>query len=176
MSFNFTKIAKEQGNSLRLFGNLPYNISTAIIFHIFKHLDCVEDMHFMLQKEVAEVLVAQPGSSAYSRLSIMIQYHCSVRLMLKMFSDSFKPKPKVDSALVYLLPRRRSLPAVDSIPLLNCIVSKAFNQRRKKIRNSLNSLFSIADLDSLNINSDLRAQDITVSEYCKLTNWLSQHN
>lgn len=119
-------------------------------------------------------LIAQPSNSNYSRLTVMVQYHCSVELMLRVFSGSFKPKPKVDSAFVRLLPLDESCPTVDNIQLLNCVVTRAFNQRRKKLSNSLSSLFSIAELEFLNIDPKLRAQDISVFEYCKLANWLGQ--
>ncbi|PIJ49723.1 16S rRNA (adenine(1518)-N(6)/adenine(1519)-N(6))-dimethyltransferase [Erwinia sp. OLTSP20] len=175
MDFDFAAYAREKGQSLRVFGNLPYNISTPLMFHLFSYAGAIQDMHFMLQKEVVNRLVAGPGSKAYGRLSVMAQYYCQVIPVLEVPPESFTPAPKVDSAVVRLVPHATLAHPVEDIRKLSHITTTAFGQRRKTLRNSLATLFSADALDALNIDATLRAENLSVAQYCQLANWLSSH-
>ncbi|MDF7679881.1 16S rRNA (adenine(1518)-N(6)/adenine(1519)-N(6))-dimethyltransferase RsmA [Enterobacteriaceae bacterium ESL0689] len=175
MTMNFAELAQRQGQPLRVFGNLPYNISTPLMFHLFSYADAIADMHFMLQKEVVNRLVAGPGSKAYGRLSVMAQYYCQIIPVLEVPPSAFTPPPKVDSAVVRLVPWRTLPHPVKSVRLLSRITTEAFNQRRKTIRNSLGNLFSPDVLNTLAIDPALRAENISVAQYCQLANWLADH-
>ena len=131
------------GKKLRLVGNLPYNISTPLLFRLLDQLACIEDMHFMLQKEVAERLAARPGSSAYGRLSVMLQYRCTVQVLFLIGSGAFKPRPKVESAFVRLIPHAKPPVMVEDEPAFGRIVRQAFSHRRKTLRNALRSLLDV---------------------------------
>ena len=140
MTFDFTSLLKSmpyEGKKLRVFGNLPYNISTPLMFHLFDHADSIADMHFMLQKEVVNRLAAGPGTKNYGRLSVMTQYYCHVIPVLNVPPGAFKPPPKVDSAVVKLVPHATPPVEVNSLNTLERVCAQAFNQRRKTIRNSL---------------------------------------
>ncbi|CDH05614.1 16S rRNA (adenine(1518)-N(6)/adenine(1519)-N(6))-dimethyltransferase RsmA [Xenorhabdus bovienii] len=173
MTVDFGQLAKEQGQSLRVFGNLPYNISTPLMFHLFSYTDAIADMSFMLQKEVVNRLVAGPGCKAYGRLSVMAQYYCQVIPVLEVPPTAFTPAPKVDSAIVRLMPYKAMPYPVKDIRMLARVTTQAFNQRRKTIRNSLGDLFSVEQLSELGVDPGTRAENISVEQYCKMANWLS---
>lgn len=173
MTVNFAEMAEQAGQPLRVFGNLPYNISTPLMFHLFSYTLAIRDMHFMLQKEVVNRLVAGPNSKAYGRLTVMAQYYCNVIPVLEVPPTSFTPAPKVDSAVVRLVPHNVMPSPVGDVRMLSRITTQAFNQRRKTIRNSLGDLFTPKQLMELGIDSSLRAENISVAQYCKLANWLS---
>jgi len=159
--------------NLRVVGNLPYNISTPLLFHLALYAERIQDMHFMLQKEVVERMVARPGSGAYGRLSVMLQYRFEVELLLQVGPDAFSPPPQVESAVVRLRPRQRSqLTAVTEAGLAQ-VVRQAFGQRRKTLRNSLAGLLCAADYAELGIAPGLRAENLTVAEYVLIGNFLS---
>ena len=168
-------MSKEIGQPLRVFGNLPYNISTPLMFHLFSYTDAIADMHFMLQKEVVNRLVAGPNSKAYGRLSVMAQYYCQVIPVLEVPPSAFTPPPKVDSAVVRLVPHATLPHPVKEVRVLSRITTEAFNQRRKTIRNSLGNLFSVEVLESLGVDPTLRAENISVAQYCQLANWVSDN-
>lgn len=175
MSADFSAIAAELGQKLRVFGNLPYNISTPLMFHLFDYTDSISDMHFMLQKEVVNRLAAGPGSKAFGRLSVMAQYYCQVIPVLEVPPHAFKPAPKVDSAVVRLVPHAQKPFPVKNLRWLSRVTTDAFNQRRKTLRNGLSHLFSVEQLEALGIDPTLRAENITVEQYCRLANWLSDN-
>ncbi|CCG88325.1 16S rRNA (adenine(1518)-N(6)/adenine(1519)-N(6))-dimethyltransferase RsmA [Erwinia piriflorinigrans] len=175
MTFDFAALAQEKGQPLRVFGNLPYNISTPLMFHLFSYVGAIKDMHFMLQKEVVNRLVAGPGSKAYGRLTVMAQYYCQVIPVLEVPPESFTPAPKVDSAVVRLMPYAQLPHPVDDIRVLSRITTEAFGKRRKTLRNSLGHLFSVDALTEMNIDPTLRAENISVAQYCQLANWLTAH-
>ena len=161
---------------LRLVGNLPYNISTPLLFLLIKNIILIQDMHFMLQKEVAERIAAPPGSKAYGRLSVMIQYFCEPKLLLQIGSGAFSPAPKVDSAFIRLIPRKfRSLVAYDEDNLSN-IVRLAFNQRRKTISNSLKKCVTAVQLEKLGINPTLRPERLAVDQFVLISNELQKNH
>ncbi|WP_273395219.1 16S rRNA (adenine(1518)-N(6)/adenine(1519)-N(6))-dimethyltransferase RsmA [Actinobacillus porcinus] len=177
MQFDFGKLyddekLAEQGQKLRVFGNLPYNISTPLIFHLLKFHDKIQDMHFMLQKEVVKRLCAAPNSKAYGRLTIMTQYFCQVMPVLEVPPTAFKPAPKVDSAVVRLIPHKELPYPVKDLYWLNRVTSQAFNQRRKTLRNALSTLFSAENLTALEIDLNARAENLTIADYVRLANWL----
>ncbi|OCG37690.1 16S rRNA (adenine(1518)-N(6)/adenine(1519)-N(6))-dimethyltransferase RsmA [Gilliamella sp. Gris1-4] len=170
LTFDFNQLADQLGKPLRVFGNLPYNISTPLMFHLFEHADIITDMHFMLQKEVVTRLIASPNSKHYGRLSVMAQYYCQIIPVLEVPPTSFKPAPKVDSAVVKLIPYKEKPYLVNDIKILSRVTTEAFNQRRKTIRNSLSNLFTVEQLTELNIDPNLRAENLTVQQYCQLAN------
>lgn len=170
MTVNFTELSQQIGQPLRVFGNLPYNISTPLMFHLFQFTHAICDMHFMLQKEVVNRLVAAPNSKAYGRLSVMAQYYCQIIPVLEVPPSAFKPAPKVDSAVVKLIPHKNPPCTVSDIRILSRITTEAFNQRRKTIRNSLSNLFTAQQLTDLNIDLDTRAENLTLEQYCQLAN------
>ena len=170
LNFDFNQLSDTLGQPLRVFGNLPYNISTPLMFHLFEYAPIITDMHFMLQKEVVKRLVAAPNSKDYGRLSVMAQYYCQIIPVLEVPPTSFKPAPKVDSAVVKLIPYKQKPYIVNDIKILSRITTEAFNQRRKTIRNSLGNLFTAEQIDELGIDPNLRAENLTVEQYCLLTN------
>lgn len=161
LQFDFHSLATQ--GSYRLVGNLPYNISTPLLFHLFHYLTDLQDMHFMLQKEVVLRLIAPIGSHHYGRLSVMTQFYCKNQMLLDIPPHAFYPAPRVDSSFVRLTPHK-TRPSVDVVRLQR-IVFQAFNQRRKRIANSLKGLLSENDLIALNIDPDLRPQALSVDNY-----------
>lgn len=173
MKINFGELSEELGQPLRVFGNLPYNISTPLMFHLFTYTNAIKDMHFMLQKEVVNRLVAGPNSKAYGRLTVMAQYYCNVIPVLEVPPESFTPAPKVESAVVRLVPHEVIPYPVPDIRILSRLTTDAFNQRRKTVRNSLGHLFTSEQMTELGLDLSMRAENISVEQFCKLANWLS---
>jgi 16S rRNA (adenine1518-N6/adenine1519-N6)-dimethyltransferase len=173
LKFDFSQLLDDD-KPLRIFGNLPYNISTPLMFHLFSFADKVQDMHFMLQKEVVNRLAASPGNKNYGRLSVMAQYHCQIIPVLEVPPSAFNPRPKVDSAIVRLIPHKVKPVQVDDHQALQKVCTQAFNQRRKTIRNSLKDSFTEAQIVALGINPDLRAENLSLQQYAQLASELSQ--
>lgn len=173
LKFDFAALAT-QPHELRIIGNLPYNISTPILFHLLTQIDAIADMTFMLQKEVVERMVAAPGSGDYGRLSVMLQYRCEVEWLLDVPPESFSPPPKVDSAVVRLRPH--------PTPRYNCVDEKrlqslltaAFNMRRKTLRNALRGQGSAAQFEAAGIDLGLRPEEVDVGTWVTLSNLLAQ--
>jgi 16S rRNA (adenine1518-N6/adenine1519-N6)-dimethyltransferase len=156
------------GPELRVVGNLPYNISTPLLFHLGGYARSLRDIHVMLQKEVVERMAAAPSSSHYGRLSVMLQYRFQVEPVLAVPPAAFRPPPQVDSAVVRMIPYARlPHPARDEGQLAK-IVAAAFAQRRKTLRNALRGYFSAADFERLGIDPGLRAQDLGVGDFVRL--------
>ncbi|MCC7487946.1 MAG: 16S rRNA (adenine(1518)-N(6)/adenine(1519)-N(6))-dimethyltransferase RsmA [Burkholderiales bacterium] len=156
------------GGELRVVGNLPYNISTPLLFHLARHAAAIRDIHVMLQKEVVERMVAEPSSSAYGRLSVMLQYRFALERVLEVPAAAFRPAPAVHSALVRMTPHRPlPHPARDEATFA-AIVAAAFSQRRKTLRNTLKARFDAARLAQLGIDPGLRAQDLAVADFVLL--------
>lgn len=164
-----------QTQPIRVFGNLPYNISTPLIFHLLEQLEVIQDMHFMLQKEVVERLAADPNTKAYGRMSVAIQQACAVEPVLMVPPEAFTPAPKVDSAVVRLVPYENPPYPVTEWADLHKICLIAFNQRRKTIRNNLKELLSDQQLEALNIDPNARPETLTIEDYCRLANWYTEH-
>ena len=168
LKFDFGTIL-QPGQQLRIVGNLPYNISTPLIFHFLAHHHMVLDMRFMLQKEVVERLAAGPGTGDYGRLSIMAQYFCKVEPLFIVGPGSFNPPPKVDSAIVRLVPYDvLPYPAKDH-KTLEHVVREAFSMRRKTLRNTLKRLIDAEALEAIGIDVTLRPERLTLAEYVRIS-------
>jgi len=169
LAFDFSSIGKD----LRLVGNLPYNISTPLLFHLAAYVDIVRDMHFMLQKEVVERMVAEPGDADFGRMSVMLQYRFWLEWLIDVPPECFDPPPKVQSAVVRLIPKPVSELTAKSQEKLAQVVLTAFSQRRKMLRNTMKSLLSEAAFAELGIDPTRRAEDIPVEGYVRIANYLS---
>jgi len=173
LRFDFRALSA--GEKLRVVGNLPYNISTPLLFHLLEQADIVRDMHFMLQKEVVDRLAAEPGDSDYGRLGIMALYHCRAEKLFEVYPESFYPPPKVVSAVVRLVPH--AIKPVEADPvLLGRVVATAFSQRRKTLRNSVKPLFDEDELESLGIDPNARAETLGLEDYARLARRLAEKN
>ena len=172
LAFDFGRLAAEAGGKLRIVGNLPYNISTPLLFHLAGFGDCVRDMHFMLQREVVERMVAEPGSRDFGRLSVMLQYRFVMEWLLDVPPEAFNPAPKVHSAVVRLVPRIAGHLAADDEGQFAALVATAFAQRRKMLRNSLKNLVGEGRLAEFGVSPTCRAEDLSVDDYVRLANSL----
>ncbi len=160
------------GDALRIVGNLPYNISTPLLFHLAEHVHHIRDMHFMLQKEVVARMAAQPSSAAYGRLSVMLQYLFAIEALFDVPADAFHPAPKVVSSFVRLVPHR-PVPHYAQDPLIFAkIVTAAFSARRKTLRNTLKSYLNEADYRALALDPQLRAENLDVASYVSIANYV----
>ncbi len=159
---------------LRIIGNLPYNISSPLLFHIASYAERITDMHFMLQNEVVERMVAEPSTPEYGRLSVMLQYRFQMEKLLDVPPDSFRPAPKVNSAIVRMIPLHASAITVRNEKLFAAIVRTAFGQRRKTLRNTLRGYLDETDFEKLGINPQLRAENLAVKEFASVSNYLNQ--
>jgi len=168
LAFDFASI----GRDLRLVGNLPYNISTPLLFHLADHVGIVRDMHFMLQKEVVERMVALPGDSDFSRISVMLQYRFHIERLIDVPPESFDPPPRVHSAVVRLIPRDAAELNAKSQEKLSQVVQTAFSQRRKMLRNTLKGTLSDAGFAELGIVPTCRPEDVSVADYVRIANYL----
>jgi 16S rRNA (adenine1518-N6/adenine1519-N6)-dimethyltransferase len=157
---------------IRLFGNLPYNISTPLLLHLLSFVDCLEDAHFMVQKEVAERISANPGNKDYGRLSVMIQYFCETELLFDVPPTAFYPQPKVDSSVIRLIPH--STPIYPSIAFekLESVVKQAFAFRRKTLRNNFKNILSEKDWQTLAIAPSLRPEQLDVAKFVRIAQFL----
>ena len=188
LAFDFASIGKD----LRLVGNLPYNISTPLLFHLAEYVDVVHDMHFMLQKEVVERMVAEPGTADFGRMSVMLQYRFYLEWLIDVPPESFDPPPKVQSAVVRLIPKPVSELTAKNQEKLSQVVLTAFSQRRKMLRNTMKALLSdagFADCNSTAVGAgsftfestrarldddiSLRPEDVSVEDYVRIANYLS---
>ncbi len=163
---DFTALAA--GTPIRLVGNLPYNISTPILFHALEHASAIRDMHFMLQKEVVDRMAASHGSKDYGRLTVMLQAKVQVEPLFLVPPGSFTPAPKVDSAIVRLIPLAPEQIAPHDSQRLDELVRAAFSQRRKTLRNALSGVISAEQLQSAGIDPGLRAEQVPVADYLRL--------
>ncbi len=171
LRFDFSSLYQE-GQPLRIVGNLPYNISTPLIFHLLDNAELIQDMHFMLQKEVVERMAAPPNSREYGRLSVMVQRFCRVERLLTIGPGAFNPPPKVDSSVVRLTPWESPPVTITDEARFAEIVSAAFSQRRKTLRNSLKSIVSAEQFESVGIDPVRRAETLSLEEFAKLSGQL----
>jgi 16S rRNA (adenine1518-N6/adenine1519-N6)-dimethyltransferase len=171
LRFDFGALAAD-GRPLRVVGNLPYNISTPLLFHLLQDRAVIHDMHFMLQKEVVDRLAAQPGGKDYGRLSVMMQYHCAVDALFEVPPTAFEPPPKVDSAVVRLVPHARPPVAVHDEKQFERLVVQAFSQRRKTLRNTLKELLDAEAMAAVGIDAARRAETLSLDEFARLANAL----
>ena len=175
LKFDFTQLSQEP-HSLRVVGNLPYNISTPLIFHLLDHAHLIRDMHFMLQKEVVERLAAEPGGGDWGRLSIMVQYHCRVEHLFNVGPGAFNPAPKVDSAIVRLVPHDVLPHPAQDPRLLETVVRAAFNQRRKTLRNTLKGVLDADAIAAAGVEGGLRPEQLDLAAFVRLADQLHQQN
>lgn len=169
LAFDFATL----GDALRVIGNLPYNISTPLLFHLADCVERIRDIHVMLQKEVVERMAAAPGTSNYSRLSVMLQYRFEIEKLLDVPAAAFDPVPKVDSAVIRLTPLRPPPHVARDETQLARVVAAAFSQRRKTLRNSLRGLIEAATFDQLGIAPGARAQELSVAQFVALADHLA---
>jgi len=176
LGVDFTALAATRGDAhgqIRLVGNLPYNLSSPILFHALDHAAVVRDMHFMLQKEVVERMASGPGNKVYGRLSVMLQAYCSVTPLFTVPPGAFRPAPKVDSAVVRLVPKAKDRIEVVDRQVFANVVRAAFGQRRKTLRNALNSVADGSQIEAAGLRPDARAEQIEVSGFVRLANLLA---
>jgi 16S rRNA (adenine1518-N6/adenine1519-N6)-dimethyltransferase len=166
LSYDFNAL----GEHLRVVGNLPYNISTPLLFHLFYTGNNIRDMHFMLQKEVVNRLGAEPGSKDYGRLSVMTQYHCHVEPLFVVDPAAFTPRPKVDSRIVRLTPHATPPVTVNDYLRFEHMVRDCFSQRRKTLRNNLKHQLSAEQIEALEIDPGIRAERLTLAQFAALSN------
>jgi len=168
LQVDFTELAG--GSPIRLVGNLPYNISSPILFHALEHAAAISDMTFMLQKEVVDRMAAGPGSKVYGRLSVMLQAWCQVTSLFVVPPGAFRPPPKVDSAVVRLVPRDPATVGIADPQHFAHLVKAAFGQRRKTLRNALNGIVDEAGFAATGVRSDARAEQLEVADFIALAN------
>ena len=161
---------------LRIVGNLPYNISSPLLFHFANYAERITDMHFMLQNEVVERMVAAPSTPQYGRLSVMLQYRFQMEKLLDVPPQSFRPAPKVDSAIVCMIPMPVDDILVSDETLFARVVADAFGQRRKTLRNTLKAWLAETDFTRLGINAQLRAENLGVAEFTRIANFLNERD
>ena len=170
LRFDFGRL----GNRLRIVGNLPYNISTPVMFHLLQNAELIEDMTFMLQLEVVQRLGAKPGNKNYGRLGIMVQYFCEVEHLFNVPSAAFTPKPKVSSAIVRLTPHARREVEARSVEALQTVVRTAFNLRRKTLKNSLKAIMSAETLAQIPVSLSERPENLSLSDYVAISDLFAQ--
>ncbi|HJV75909.1 MAG TPA: 16S rRNA (adenine(1518)-N(6)/adenine(1519)-N(6))-dimethyltransferase RsmA [Noviherbaspirillum sp.] len=170
LQFDFASLPVASGHKLRVVGNLPYNISSPLLFHLAQIAPQVQDQHFMLQKEVVERMVAEPGSKTYGRLSVMLQWRYHMDLLFVVPPTAFDPPPKVDSAIVRMIPVAQPLQC--DAAKLEKVVAQAFSQRRKVIRNCLAGMFTENDLIDAGIDPQARAETVPLEQFVSLANRL----
>jgi 16S rRNA (adenine1518-N6/adenine1519-N6)-dimethyltransferase len=164
LRFDFSALDGQTG--LRIVGNLPYNISTPLLFHLYAHLQCIQDMTFMLQEEVVDRICAGPGSADYGRLSIMSQYHCVGQKLFTVPPTAFSPPPKVMSAVISLSPSNK-LPRAADVHCLEEVVLSAFSARRKTVRNALGKLLTDAEICAIDIDPGVRPAELSPGDYIR---------
>ncbi|GAB4354436.1 MAG: 16S rRNA (adenine(1518)-N(6)/adenine(1519)-N(6)) -dimethyltransferase RsmA [Methylohalobius crimeensis] len=168
LAFDFRQLAAP-GRRLKVVGNLPYNISTPLLFHLFEQKAAITEMVFMLQKEVVERLAAPPGNKQYGRLSVMAQYHCRMEKLFTVGPESFQPSPKVTSAVIRLTPHAIPPVEVGDLSCFRQVVTAAFGQRRKTLRNALKSRLSAEAISACGIDPRARAETLSLEDFGRLS-------
>jgi len=168
LGFDFSTLA----SPLRIVGNLPYNISSPLLFHFSEYAERITDMHLMLQNEVVERMVAAPSTPEYGRLSVMLQYRFNIEKLLDVPPESFRPAPKVNSAIVRMIPLPASEILVNDEKLFAAIVRAAFGQRRKTLRNTLRDFIREEDFENIGLDSRLRAENFSVAEFARVEKYV----
>ncbi len=171
LKFDFASL----GSRLRVIGNLPYNISTPLLFRTAECIEAIRDCHFMLQREVVDRMAAGPGSKIYGRLSVMLQYRFRIEKLFNVPAGAFRPTPRVDSAFVRLTPYATPPCQAQDERLLAQMVTKAFSQRRKTVRNALSDFATAEELSALGIDPRLRPEDLSLDEFVRVANAVAAH-
>ena len=172
LKFDFNQLQPLKKSKFKIIGNLPYNISSPVLFHLMRFIDLIECQVVMLQKEVVQRMSAKPGGKDYGRLSVMLQQRYDIEYLFKVPPGAFFPPPKVDSAIARLTPLNPVLHPVHNNKLFESVVKTAFSQRRKTLRNTLKGVASSEQMESCNIDPSARAETISVEQFTKLTNLL----
>ncbi len=172
LKFDLADLLKDT-QKMRIVGNLPYNISTPLIFHLLQYQEYIQDMHFMLQKEVVDRMTAQPGSKTFGRLSVMVQYYCKTEYLFYVGPEAFNPPPKVDSAVILLQPWEEKPYLANDINVLSKVVTQAFSMRRKTLRNTLKKFFTSEQIEAVGINPSARAETLSVKNFVDLSNLIT---
>jgi len=172
LKFDFRSLVND-GEQLRVIGNLPYNISTPLLFHLLETADIIQDMHVMLQKEVVDRMTASPGGRDYGRLSVMLQYRCKVERLFTVGPGAFNPAPKIDSAIARLTPYSELPFTAKSEQDLATVVGQAFSQRRKMLRASLKGMLSAEQIEACDIDPTRRPETLSIQEFVRLSDELS---
>jgi len=167
LQFDYRELARSAGGKLRIVGNLPYSISTQLLLRLIACADCVIDMVFMVQKEVAERIVARSGTRAYGRLSVLVQYRCEAELLFYIGPDAFAPPPRVDSAVIRLSPKPALLSGAEE-PIFRELVARAFAGRRKTLRNAFRGLLRENHFDKALLKPDLRPEQLSLDQFMQL--------
>ena len=175
LKFDFNTIIKDATVPLKIIGNLPYNISSPVLFHLMKYADHIHSQIVMLQKEVVDRMASQPGSKQYGRLSVMLQQRYTIENLFTVPPGAFFPPPKVDSAIARLTPLAKIDHPVDNHDDFSKLVKQAFGQRRKTIRNTLKGLLTSEQIESLDIEPSARAESLSVKNFTELTNLYSRN-
>lgn len=175
MKFDFSSLQQDE-RPLRIIGNLPYNISTQLIFHLLQHTTCVQDMHFMLQKEVVDRLAAKPGDKLYGRLGIMAQYYCEIEPLFIVPPEAFYPIPKVDSAIVRLMPYQKKPHTALCLSTLERIVKTSFGMRRKTLRNNLKGVIEAEQLQNLDIDPTRRPETLSLPDFISIADFVYKNS
>lgn len=169
LKFDFSSLV--QGDKkLRVVGNLPYNISTPLLFHLMSHVDCIRDIHVMLQKEVVLRICAQPGDNNYGRLSVMLQYYCETQHLFNVDAGAFNPPPKVESAIARLIPHEKPPVTVNDAGHFAAVVQQAFSMRRKTLRNCMKRMLTVEQIESVGIDPGIRPERLSLAEFAALSN------
>jgi len=172
LRFEFRSLAGP-GERLRVVGNLPYNVSTPLIFHLLGAREAIDDMHFMLQREIVERIVAPPGSPGYGRLSVMVRIACEARKLFTVAAGAFRPPPRVTSAFLRLRVHRDPPVPVTDVPAFERVVTAAFGQRRKTLRNALGTLLTADRIRGAGIDPGARPQDLDLADFAALAGQLA---
>lgn len=170
---DYAAISEHAGQALRLVGNLPYNISSPLLFALLAYPDAIHDMHFMLQKEVVDRIVADPGSKTYGRLSVAVAVRAAATRLFDIGPGAFTPPPKVMSSIVRMEPRTADFP-IDNWTVFDQLVASAFSKRRKTLRNALSDWLTANDIEAVGIDPTLRPERITPAQFAQLGNWAAK--
>lgn len=171
LQFDFSQLVTNN-HRLRIIGNLPYNISTPLLFHLLDQINCIDDMHIMLQKEVAERMSARSGSKIYGKLSVILQYYFNIEALFEIEANSFNPPPKVSSIFLRMTPHLTPPVMLNNPANFHKTVTQAFSQRRKTLRNTLKPLLSETQIESVNVDPNARAETLELSDFARLSNLL----
>jgi len=176
LKFNFADFYTQHNSDsltekkLRIVGNLPYNISTPVLFHLLNYRHLIEDMHFMLQKEVVDRIVASPGNKHYGRLSVMLQTYCNTQALFQVPPYAFEPAPKVDSAILRLQPKEQYKDKINDFTQYESLVRDAFSQRRKTLKNTLKNTCTVEQIESADLSPSQRAEELSINDFVNLYN------
>lgn len=174
LKFDYSSLLSESEKSIRIVGNLPYNISSPLMFHLLKYADKISDMHFMLQKEVVDRITATPGGKTFGRLSVMIQYACETEYLFTVGPENFTPPPKVESAIIRLIPHKVKPFIADNEKTFADVVRQSFSLKRKTLRNNLKGWLDAEQIESLGIDPGLRAETLPLEKFVQMANLYHQ--